>query len=144
MERRLSTWFVVRDQWRGIADQGQEPVERVHTPVVQQPQPHDHLHDRDSISIMLVAVIAPGLFLARSTTGRYIYAAGGNRKAARLAGVRVNLVGVISFTLGGGAAGAIPGLRALRAAGTSAATDCVPAARSALSSWPRRLRPWSA
>lgn len=58
-----------------------------------------------SIWIMLVAVVALGLFLARSTTGRYMYAAGGNPEAARLAGVRVNLVRVISFTLSGGAAG---------------------------------------
>lgn len=58
-----------------------------------------------SIWLMIVAVIALGVFLARSTTGRYIYAAGGNPEAARIAGVRVNVVRVISFMLSGGAAG---------------------------------------
>jgi ribose transport system permease protein len=58
-----------------------------------------------SIWLMLIAVIALGLFLARSTIGRYMYAAGGNPEAARIAGVRVNLVRVISFALSGGAAG---------------------------------------
>jgi ribose transport system permease protein len=58
-----------------------------------------------SIWLMLVAVVALGLFLARTTTGRYMYAAGGNPEAARIAGVRVNVVRVISFMLSGGAAG---------------------------------------
>jgi len=57
-----------------------------------------------SIWIMLIAVTALGLFLARTTIGRYMYAAGGNREAARIAGVRVNMVRVISFMLSGGAA----------------------------------------
>jgi ribose transport system permease protein len=58
-----------------------------------------------SIWLMIVAVLALGLFLARTTTGRYMYAAGGNPEAARIAGVRVNSVRVISFMLSGGAAG---------------------------------------
>ncbi len=58
-----------------------------------------------SIWLMVVAVIALGLFLARTTTGRYMYAAGGNPEAARIAGVRVNVVRVVSFMLSGGAAG---------------------------------------
>jgi ribose transport system permease protein len=58
-----------------------------------------------SIWLAVVAVIALGLFLARTTTGRYMYAAGGNPEAARIAGVRVNVVRVISFMLSGGAAG---------------------------------------
>lgn len=57
-----------------------------------------------SIWLMLFAVIALGLFLARTTVGRYMYAAGGNPEAARIAGVRVNSVRVISFMLSGGAA----------------------------------------
>jgi ribose transport system permease protein len=60
---------------------------------------------KTSIWIMVVAVIVLGLFLARTTIGRYIYAAGGNSEAARLAGVRVNRVRVVSFMLSGGAAG---------------------------------------
>jgi len=58
-----------------------------------------------SIWLMAVAVIALGLFLAATTTGRYMYAAGGNPEAARIAGVRVNVVRVVSFMLSGGAAG---------------------------------------
>jgi ribose transport system permease protein len=58
-----------------------------------------------SIWLMLLGVIALGLFLARTTIGRYMYAAGGNPEAARIAGVRVNTVRVISFMLSGGAAG---------------------------------------
>ena len=58
-----------------------------------------------SIWFVLLAVIALGLFLARTTVGRYTYAAGGNPEAARTAGVRVNTVRVISFMLSGGAAG---------------------------------------
>lgn len=60
---------------------------------------------RTSIWLMVVAVIVLGVFLARTTIGRYMYAAGGNREAARIAGVRVNTVRVVSFMLSGGAAG---------------------------------------
>lgn len=54
--------------------------------------------------VMLAVVVALGLLLARTTYGRYVYAAGGNAEAARFAGVRVNLVRVIAFALSGGAA----------------------------------------
>lgn len=59
---------------------------------------------RSSIWIMAAVVVVLGLLLARSTAGRYMYAAGGNREAARIAGVRVNQVRIISFMLSGGAA----------------------------------------
>ena len=45
---------------------------------------------KTSIWIMIAAVLVLGLLLARTTVGRYMYAAGGNAEAARLAGVRVN------------------------------------------------------
>ncbi len=54
--------------------------------------------------VMLAVVVALGFLLARSTYGRYVYAAGGNAEAARFAGVRVNLVRVIAFSLSGAAA----------------------------------------
>ena len=54
--------------------------------------------------VMVIVVVVLGLVLARSTYGRYVYAAGGNAEAARFAGVRVNLVRVIAFALSGGAA----------------------------------------
>jgi ribose transport system permease protein len=60
---------------------------------------------RSSIWLMIVAVTLIGLLLARTTTGRYMYAAGGNAEAARLAGVRVNGVRVTAFVLSGAAAG---------------------------------------
>lgn len=58
-----------------------------------------------SIWIALLVVVVLGIVLARTTTGRYIYAAGGNPEAARLAGVRVYGVRILAFTLSGAAAG---------------------------------------
>ena len=77
---------------------------------------------KTSIWIMLAAVIVLGLFLARTTVGRYMYAAGGNSEAARIAGVRVNRVRVASFMLSGGAAalaGVIDASRVLSAQSSS-------------------------
>ena len=55
------------------------------------------------MSAVFVAVLA--LLLARTTFGRHVVAAGGNAEAARLAGVRVNLIRVVTFVISGGAAG---------------------------------------
>jgi ribose transport system permease protein len=77
---------------------------------------------KTSIWIMVAAVIVLGLFLARTTVGRYIYAAGGNAEAARIAGVNVNRVRVVSFMLSGGAAalaGVIDASRVLSAQSAS-------------------------
>jgi ribose transport system permease protein len=60
---------------------------------------------KTSIWIMVVAVTLIGLLLARTTAGRYMYAAGGNREAARLSGVRVDGVRILAFVLSGTAAG---------------------------------------
>ncbi len=60
---------------------------------------------KTSIWLMIVVVIALGVLLASTTTGRYMYAAGGNARAARLAGVPVNRVRILAFVLSGGAAG---------------------------------------
>jgi ribose transport system permease protein len=60
---------------------------------------------KTSIWIMVVAVCLIGLLLARTTAGRYMYAAGGNAEAARLAGVRVDAVRILAFVLSGTAAG---------------------------------------
>ncbi|MGH2872726.1 MAG: ABC transporter permease, partial [Solirubrobacteraceae bacterium] len=49
-----------------------------------------------SIWIMVLVVVVLALYLARTTTGRYMYATGGNQEAARIAGVRVNLVRIVS------------------------------------------------
>jgi ribose transport system permease protein len=60
---------------------------------------------KTSIWIMAAAVTLIGLLLARTTAGRYMYAAGGNPEAARLAGVRVDGVRILAFVLSGTAAG---------------------------------------
>ena len=57
------------------------------------------------IWIALVVVVALGVVLWRTTFGRYVYAAGGNAEAARLAGIRVNLVRIATFALTGLGAG---------------------------------------
>ena len=53
---------------------------------------------------MVVAVVALAIVLTRTTAGRYIFAAGSNAEAARLAGVRVQGIRVLTFVLSGGAA----------------------------------------
>jgi len=58
-----------------------------------------------AVWITVVVITVLGLLLSRTTFGRYMVASGGNEEAARLAGVRVNLVRVIAFTLSGAAAG---------------------------------------
>lgn len=60
---------------------------------------------RTSIWLMIVTVLVIGFVLAATTAGRYMYAAGGNAEAARLAGVRVNAIRVLTFVVSGGAAG---------------------------------------
>jgi ribose transport system permease protein len=60
---------------------------------------------KSSIWIALVAVVVIGVLLARTTAGRYMYASGGNAEAARLAGVRVDAIRVLTFVVSGGAAG---------------------------------------
>ncbi|HKY46477.1 MAG TPA: ABC transporter permease [Acidimicrobiia bacterium] len=55
---------------------------------------------------MFVGVILITGFLLRATTfGRYIFAAGGNQEAARLAGVRIDLVRSATFAISGLGAG---------------------------------------
>jgi ribose transport system permease protein len=70
-------------------------------------------------------VIAAGVLLATTTAGRYMYAAGGNAEAARLAGVRVDAVRILAFVLSGaaaGLAGVIDTSRVLSAQASSADT----------------------
>lgn len=60
---------------------------------------------KTSIWLMLASVLVFGVVLARTTAGRYMYAAGGNAVATRLAGVRVDQIRVLTFVLSGAAAG---------------------------------------
>ena len=46
-----------------------------------------------------------GFLLSRTAFGRYVYASGGNAEAARLSGVRVNVVRAVTFAISGFAAG---------------------------------------
>ena len=55
--------------------------------------------------IAFVILVILGVVLWRTTFGRYVYAAGGNAEAARLAGIRVNPVRISTFALAGLAAG---------------------------------------
>src|SRR5690606_29479221 len=57
----------------------------------------------------VVVIVVLAVVLARTTGGRYIYAAGGNAEAARLAGIRVNLTQIATFAVTGVAA-AIAGI----------------------------------
>ena len=53
---------------------------------------------------MIGVVIILGVVLARTMAGRYMYAAGSNAEASRLAGVRVQWIKLITFAISGGAA----------------------------------------
>jgi ribose transport system permease protein len=60
---------------------------------------------RSSIWLMVIAVVVIGFVLSSTVAGRYMFAAGGNAEAARLAGVRVDAIRVLTFVVSGTAAG---------------------------------------
>ena len=64
--------------------------------------------------LMLAAAVAATITLRRTKVGRYIFAIGGNAEAARLSGVRVNVVRASTFALCGLATGAAGVLAASR------------------------------
>ncbi|WP_370674992.1 ABC transporter permease [Pleomorphomonas sp. PLEO] len=55
------------------------------------------------VSFILVAILYIGMyfFLTRTSTGRYIYAVGGNKEAARLSGIKVNNILNLVYTISG-------------------------------------------
>ena len=55
------------------------------------------------VSFILVAILYVGMyfFLTRTSTGRYIYAVGGNKEAARLSGIKVNSILNLVYTISG-------------------------------------------
>ena len=57
------------------------------------------------VYVWLVFALVGGFLLSRTMFGRYTYAVGGNREAARLAGVRVDIVRATTFAFSGLAAG---------------------------------------
>ncbi|MGH3285676.1 MAG: ABC transporter permease, partial [Streptosporangiaceae bacterium] len=74
---------------------------------------------------MLAVVVALGVVLSRTTAGRYIYASGSNAEAARLSGVRVQLIKLTTFVISGGAAalgGVIDASRVLSAQASNGET----------------------
>jgi ribose transport system permease protein len=74
---------------------------------------------------MIAVVAALAVVLARTTAGRYMYAAGSNAEAARLAGVRVPEIRLVTFVLSGGAAalgGVIDASRVLSAQASNGQT----------------------
>jgi ribose transport system permease protein len=77
---------------------------------------------KTSIWLMVAAVLVFGILLATTTAGRYMYAAGGNAEAARLAGVRVDGVRIVAFVLSGAAAGLAGVIDASRVLSAQAST----------------------
>lgn len=77
---------------------------------------------KTSIWLMVAAVLIFALLLATTTAGRYMYAAGGNAEAARLAGVRVDGVRIVAFVLSGAAAGLAGVIDASRVLSAQAST----------------------
>lgn len=58
-----------------------------------------------SVYIFLAIIALTWFLLTRTAFGRYIFAVGGNPEAARLSGIRVDLVRTITFTISGACAG---------------------------------------
>lgn len=58
----------------------------------------------NQVWFLIAAILIGGFVLARTTFGRSIFAVGGNREAARLAGLRVSLVKIGAFMIVGGLA----------------------------------------
>ena len=74
---------------------------------------------------MIGVVVVLGIVLSRTIFGRYVYAAGSNAEAARLAGVRVHWIRLLTFTISGGAAalgGIIDASRVLSAQSSNGGT----------------------
>src|SRR5579863_5936680 len=53
------------------------------------------------VPIVILVVVAWTFLLDRTRFGRYVYAIGGNREAARRAGINVNRIRVLAYTLAG-------------------------------------------
>jgi ribose transport system permease protein len=74
---------------------------------------------------MIGVVIVLGVVLSRTIAGRYMYAAGSNAEAARLAGVRVQWIKLVTFAISGGAAalgGILDASRVLSASSSNGGT----------------------
>jgi ribose transport system permease protein len=65
----------------------------------------EFLDAKYSVYLFAGVILVAGLLLHRTTYGRYMYASGGNAEAARLSGVRVNLVRASTYAISGLCAG---------------------------------------
>lgn len=73
-----------------------------------------------SVFVFLAVALLTGFLLSRTRFGRYVFAAGGNPEAARLSGVRVDLVRTTTFAYSGACAG-LAGILAASRVGTGQA-----------------------
>jgi ribose transport system permease protein len=78
---------------------------------------------KTSIWIAAAVVVVLAFLLAATTAGRYMYATGGNAEAARLAGVRVNSIRILTFALSGTAAGLAGVIDTSRVGSAQASSD---------------------
>jgi ribose transport system permease protein len=86
-----------------------------------------------SFLIVILLYVAVAVFMTRTPTGRHIYAIGGSPRAAQYAGINVNRILTLVYTISGGLAGAAGILLAGRVnsgyptAGTGAELDSIAA-----------------
>ena len=59
----------------------------------------------NAVLLMCVAFVVAHIAMSRTTFGRYVYATGGSLEAARLSGVRVNLIRLAVYTISGAMGG---------------------------------------
>jgi ribose transport system permease protein len=59
----------------------------------------------NAVLLMIILYVAAHVLMSKTRLGRYIYAVGGNREAARLSGVRVDRVLLFAYTASGLTAG---------------------------------------
>ena len=72
-----------------------------------------------NVVIMVVLVVAAGFVMSKTAVGRKVYAAGDNPEAARLAGLNVGKIKVLSFTV----AGVLVGIAAILLTSRSGSAD---------------------
>lgn len=54
-----------------------------------------------NLLLFVICVIVGQIFMSKTKPGRYIYALGGNERAARLSGIKTDLYGIIAFAISG-------------------------------------------
>jgi ribose transport system permease protein len=77
---------------------------------------------QDSVIVVAVLVVILQLVLSRTIFGRFCYAVGGNRDAARMSGIRVDRIVMATFVIAGVAAG-VAGLVNASVTGSGTSTD---------------------